>query len=155
MACVPRKKLKSDCTVWVKSLLSEESCLCLDHAFCAPSQYSKGTGQISRLYISIFAWHNCPLECLLLSSLPGKASRTLVESQGLQSNSTRALEAEPGKLDIKRSVPGVLFISLPIGSLFKLAFMTFSSIFVLIQRHWRCHSKVQPHHDLIKTHAMR
>ena len=51
----------------------------------------------------------------------GKALRTLVESQGLPSDSTCALRAEPGKLDIKRHAPSILFISLPIGSFFKLA----------------------------------
>ena len=44
----------------------------------------------------------------------GKALRTLVESQGLPSDSTCALRAEPGKLDIKRCQPGILFISLSI-----------------------------------------
>ena len=46
--------------------------------------------------------------------------RTLVESQGLPSDSTYVLKALPGKLDIKRCEAGILFISLPIGSLFKL-----------------------------------
>ena len=36
----------------------------------------------------------------------------------------RILEAEPGKLDIKRNVPGIVFISLQVGSLFKLAILT-------------------------------
>ena len=38
----------------------------------------------------------------------------MLTSQGLQSNSTCVLKAEPGKLDIKRREPGILFISLPI-----------------------------------------
>ena len=39
--------------------------------------------------------------------------------------STSVLEAEPGKLDIKRRQPGIIiFKSLPIVSLFKLAIMT-------------------------------
>ena len=50
-------------------------------------------------------------------------------------DSTRVLKDEPGKLDIKRHEPGILFISLPIVSLFKLAIMTLFSIFVLIQHH--------------------
>ena len=62
--------------------------------------------------------------CLLISSLPGKTLRTLVELRGLPSDSTCVLEAEPGKLDIKRREPGILLISLPIGSLFKLAINT-------------------------------
>ena len=38
--------------------------------------------------------------------------------------STSILKALPGKLDIKRREPGILFISLPIVSLYKLAIMT-------------------------------
>ena len=49
--------------------------------------------------------------------------------------STSALKALPGKLDIKRRKPGILFISLPIVSLFKLAIMTLFSILMLIQGH--------------------
>ena len=41
-------------------------------------------------------------ECPLISSLPGKALRTLVEWLGLPSDSTCVLEAEPDKLGIKR-----------------------------------------------------
>ena len=33
-------------------------------------------------------------------------------------------QSEPGKFDIKRHEPGILFISLPIVSLLKLAIMT-------------------------------
>ena len=40
------------------------------------------------------------------------------------SDSTCVLEAEPGKFDIKRREPGILFISLPIGSLIKLGIIT-------------------------------
>ena len=54
---------------------------------------------------------------------------------------TWVLEAEPGKLDIKRSEPGILFISLQVDSLFKLAIVTSLSSFMLIQCHWWCHSK--------------
>ena len=42
----------------------------------------------------------------------------------LTSDSTCILKADPGKLDIKRREPGILFISLPIVSLLKLAIMT-------------------------------
>ena len=35
--------------------------------------------------------------------------------RGLPSDSTCILKAEPGKLDIKRREPGILFISLPIS----------------------------------------
>ena len=44
--------------------------------------------------------------------------------QMLASDSTCVLKAEPGKLDIKRREPGILFISLSIVSLVKLAIMT-------------------------------
>ena len=52
-------------------------------------------------------------ECLLISKLPGKATRRLVELKGLPSDSTCILIAEPGKLDIKRCESGILFINLP------------------------------------------
>ena len=38
----------------------------------------------------------------------------MLTSRGLPSNSTYVLKAEPGKLDIKRREPSILFISLPI-----------------------------------------
>ena len=38
----------------------------------------------------------------------------MLTSHGLLSDSTCVLKAEPGKLDIKRREPGILFISLPI-----------------------------------------
>ena len=41
------------------------------------------------------------------------------------SDLTCILKAEPGKLDIKGCEPGILFISLPIVSFFKLAIMTY------------------------------
>ena len=41
-------------------------------------------------------------ECLLKSSLPGNAWRTLVDIASLPSNLTCVLEAKPDKLDIKR-----------------------------------------------------
>ena len=60
-------------------------------------------------------------ECLLISSLPGKALRMLVHI----ANSTCIFKAGPGKLDIKKPrKPGILFISLLIVSLFKLAIVT-------------------------------
>ena len=51
------------------------------------------------------------------SSLPGMASRRLVDS-------TCILKAKPGKLDVRRREPGILFISLQVGSMFKLGIMT-------------------------------
>ena len=63
-------------------------------------------------------------KCLLILSLPGKALRMLVESRGLPIDSTCVYKAEPGKFDIQRCEPGILFISLPTGSLFKMAIMT-------------------------------
>ena len=88
----------------------------------------------------------------MIPSLPGKASRTLVNIVKHAKGFNMLLEAEPGKLDIKRCGPGILFISLPIVSLFKLPF----SIFVLIQRHLSdVIQKVQCYHDLIKAHAVR
>ena len=59
----------------------------------------------------------------------------MLTSQGLPSDSTCVLEAEPGKLEIKRRLPGILFISLPIVLLFKLVIMTKFLTSVLIQGH--------------------
>ena len=47
----------------------------------------------------------------------------LVDIARLAEYSTCILKAEPGKLDIKRREPGILFISLSIVSLFKLVIM--------------------------------
>ena len=63
-------------------------------------------------------------ECLFISSLPGNALRTLVQSQGLVSDSTCVLEAEPGKLDIERRETGIIFINLPIDLFLKLIILT-------------------------------
>ena len=63
-------------------------------------------------------------ECILILSLPGKASRTLVESRGLSSDSTSVLEAEPGKLGIKIREPIILFISLQRSTCIKGLFWT-------------------------------
>ena len=60
---------------------------------------------------------------VFISSLPGKALRTLVESRGWPSSSTCILIAEFGKFDMIRRKPGILFISLPLGSLLELAIM--------------------------------
>ena len=62
----------------------------------------------------------------MISSLPGKALRMLVDIARLAEawSDPSVLKAEPGKLDIKRREPGILLISLPIDSLFKLAIMT-------------------------------
>ena len=49
----------------------------------------------------------------------------LVESRGLPSDSTCFLEAESGKLDIKRQEPGFLFINLHVGLLFKQGIIDF------------------------------
>ena len=62
-------------------------------------------------------------ECLLISSLPGKALRTYI------------LKAKPGKIAIQICKPGILFISLHAYSLLKLAIMTLLSTFVSIQCH--------------------
>ena len=46
---------------------------------------------------------------LLISSLPGSASRTHVESLGKPRDSTNVLKAWPGKLATKRQSPGILW----------------------------------------------
>ena len=75
----------------------------------------------------------------------------LLTSRGFPSDLTCVLKAEPGKLDIKRREPGILFITLPIASDYDVNFRFlcwFSVISDVIQ-------KVQRHHDLIKAHAVR
>ena len=62
--------------------------------------------------------------CLLISNVPGNALRRLVAIARLAEHSTCVLKTEPGNLDIKRREPGILSISLPIGSLFKEVIMT-------------------------------
>ena len=49
-------------------------------------------------------------ECLLMSSLPGSALRTHVESLGKPRDVTSVHIALPGKLDIKRHSPSILYI---------------------------------------------
>ena len=44
----------------------------------------------------------------------------MLTSRGIPSDSTCFLKANPGKLDIKRREPGILFISLQADSQFKL-----------------------------------
>ena len=51
-----------------------------------------------------------------------------VELRGLPSDSTCILQAEPGKLDIKRYEPGILMISF----LFKLGIIMLLSSFLMI-----------------------
>ena len=61
-------------------------------------------------------------ERILISSLSGKALTMLVEWR-LPAIQHAFFQAESSKLDIKRHKPGVLFISLQIGSHFKQAIM--------------------------------
>ena len=63
--------------------------------------------------------------CYLVVSIPNLCLLSyFVESRGLLSDSTCVLKAEPGKLDIKRCEPSIVFISLQVVSPFKLAIMT-------------------------------
>ena len=52
-------------------------------------------------------------ECLLILGYQARLRERLLTSPGLPSDSTCVLDAEPGKLDIKKREPGILFISLP------------------------------------------
>ena len=54
--------------------------------------------------------YRIPGPCLLVSSLPGSASRRHVQSLGKPQYSTSVLEALPGKLDIKRPSPSILYV---------------------------------------------
>ena len=93
-------------------------------------------------------------ECLLMTSLPGKAPRMHVESRGLPSDSTCVIEAKPGKLYIKRH---------------KYSIYQFKSWFTLQTSNYDVSidlcvdstsnndaiQKVKRHDDLIQAHAMR
>ena len=62
-----------------------------------------------------------------MSSVPGKALRMLANIARLAEQfnmRAQKKKTEPGKLDIKRRKPGILFIGKPICLLFKLAIMT-------------------------------
>ena len=76
-----------------------------------------------------------PGSCLLISSLPGSALRTHVESLGSLAMSTSILKALPGKLDIKVHSPSILYIhfltlitKLCIFSYFRLAFQALQNL---------------------------
>ena len=66
--------------------------------------------------------HRILAESILISR------RTLVELQGLPNDSTCFLIAEPGKLDIKRCKPGILFLIF----FFKLEIIMLLSSFLMI-----------------------
>ena len=48
---------------------------------------------------------------LLISSLPGSALRTLVELLGKPPDVNKRIKALPGKLDIKRHSPSILYVA--------------------------------------------
>ena len=54
--------------------------------------------------------HRIPGSRLLISGLPGLASRTHVESLGKARDSTKFIKAMPDKLDIKGHQPSILSI---------------------------------------------
>ena len=51
-----------------------------------------------------------PGSCLLISSLPGSALRTHVESLSKPCGVNKRSQGLPGKLDIKRHSPSILYI---------------------------------------------
>ena len=57
----------------------------------------------------------------MISSLLGKALRTLVDIARLAERLNKHSQSRAWNLDIKRREPGILFISLPIVSLFKVS----------------------------------
>ena len=76
----------------------------------------------------------------------------MLTSRGLLSDSTCVLKAEPGKLDIKRCEPGILFISLPIVD--SLQTSDYDVIFYFCVDSASLATsfkKVQRHYDLIKV----
>ena len=77
----------------------------------------------------------------------------MLTSRGLPSDSTNVLQAEPGKLDIKRRKPSILFwLTKSIQTSEYDQIMDFLCGFSVIGD---VIQKVQCHHDLIKAHAVR
>ena len=64
----------------------------------------------------------------LISSLPGSALRTHVESLGKLAMSTSVVKALPGKLDIKRHSPSILYFHVVRGSFGKYVAWSFISV---------------------------
>ena len=60
--------------------------------------------------------------CLLISIYHTRLRERLLNRQSA-ARFNMHYKAEPGKLDMKRQEPGLLYISLPAGSLFKLTVM--------------------------------
>ena len=54
---------------------------------------------------------------LLISSLPGSTSGMHVESLGKPHDLTSVLEASPGKLDINRHSPSILYLPTPCSTM--------------------------------------
>ena len=80
----------------------------------------------------------------------------LVDIARLVEQFSMCSQSEPGKLDIRRREPGILLINLPIVSLFKLAIMTYFSIFCIdLSVISDVIQTVQRHHNLITAHAMK
>ena len=59
----------------------------------------------------------------------------LAESRDSAKRFNMHSQSKPSKLDIKKSEPGIIFISLPIGLLFKLVIKKQLSSLLSIQRH--------------------
>ena len=73
----------------------------------------------------------------------------------LACNSTYIIQANPGKLEIKRSDTCIIFISLQLGSHFRQAIMTYYQFSCRFNVDDDVIQTVQSHVDLIKTHAKR
>ena len=64
-----------------------------------------------------------PGECLLISSLPDSALERILNRSSSLAMSTSVLKALPGKLDIKRHSPSILYL-LAIGTTMVVCFLT-------------------------------
>ena len=81
-----------------------------------------------------------------------------VQKEASQGVATCVLEAELGKLDIKRREPRILFISLQVDLLSKLAIMTWRHYLVSCRFNVIgdiTQKQMQRHDDLIKAHVVR
>ena len=82
--------------------------------------------------------------------------RMLVDIARLVEQFYMCSQSEHGKLDIRIREAGILLISLPIVSLFKLVIMAYFSIFCIdLSVISDVIQTVQRHHNLITAHAMK
>ena len=101
---------------------------------------------LSSLCLVMVDWHFLAVSwsCLrfVIVVFPDHTHLRFFTRQGFENACWIARHAEPGKFDIKRRQPGILFISLQFGTSLKNSdYDVIIEFFCQIQRHWRRHLK--------------